>query len=312
MNGASVFPCPSNATCEGGSTSFVCSNNYIKNITNNDCDPCPEGTGGLNCTTISSGYYVNGTSVFPCPSNATCSGSSNPFVCNPGYTINSTDNGCVECPDGSTGLNCRTALANHYVNGNRVVPCPAHSICPGGTGFYTCSNGYYVNTTGGTCDQVRVIVQPGNSQLRNTTGTPTIDDATSCTATGCTLLFKDPITNTMLPINPCVREGKIYDFARKKCISKCCVMSMADAKNDNNCKLDVITSRSTKNTRLCTTRPNPRCCANIGETNLGCESYWIRGTESWSAQHNATCAAGFTDYGIDSISEKRRKYLAVT
>jgi hypothetical protein len=116
----------------------------------------------------------------------------------------------------------------------------------------------------------------------------------------------------MLPVNPCVRQGKIYDFARKKCIDKCCAMSMADAKKDNNCKLDVLTSPSVKNRALCSRLPINQCCANHLSGYDSCSAFWIRGTDSWSPQHNTKCAAGFTDYGVDSISEKRRKWSAVS
>ena len=312
MNGSSVFACPSYASCRGGSDSFVCSNGYMKNPENTRCDQCPEGTEGLNCTTISSGFYMSGASVLSCPSNASCSGGSNPFICSNGYTINSSGDGCLQCPTGATGLNCRTALPGNYMSGTTVRPCPSNAYCEGGTSPYTCSNGYYVNSRNGTCDVVTVIVQPGNSQLNSTTERPTIADTTSCTATGCTLLFKDPSTGNMIPRNPCIQQGKIYNFRTKRCISKCCVMSMSNAKNDNQCKNDVNSGPPVKNATLCRTRPHP-CCGIQNANNTSCSAYWSRGAYSWSAQNIRECeprpVSGFTDYGIDSISEKRRKYL---
>jgi hypothetical protein len=307
-SGSNSFLCPSNASCVGGLTSFVCSNNYIKNSTSNGCDPCPAGSEGLNCTTILRGYYNNGTTTLLCPSNATCAGGSASFVCDTGYMMNESGDGCVKCPDGTSGLNCTVALPGYYKNGANILKCPSNASCPGGSASFTCSNGYYVNSRTGTCDKVTLIVESRNTQLNNTAGTPTIADATSCTAAGCTLLFKDPTTGNMNPKNPCISEGNYYDFTTQKCINKCCAISMSNAKNDANCKYDVALGPLIKNTALCATKPSP-CCINSSQANnISCKNYWSRGADSWTTQHNTKCAAGFTDYGIDSISEKRRKY----
>ena len=310
-SGSNILRCPSNASCEGGSTPFVCSNDYIMNTSSNGCDPCPTGSEGLNCTTILRGYYNNGSRTLLCPSNAFCAGGSTPFVCADGYMLNETGDGCVKCPDGTGGSNCITILPGFYRSGTNILRCPSNANCEGGDVSYTCSNGYYVNSRTGTCEKVTIIAEPGSSQLYNTRGTPSIIDTTSCTATGCTILFRDPETGNMAPKNPCISEGGYYNFRTKRCINKCCTLSMSNAKNDSKCKYDVISGPPVKNNNLCRTRPS-RCCTNSSfANNTSCRSFWTPGTDAWTTQHNNKCSdiSAFTDYNrVETMLEKREKW----
>jgi hypothetical protein len=225
--------------------------------------------------------------------------------------INEAGDGCMPCQEGKGGPNCTEALPGYYLNEAGILgSCPSNAVCSGGTGLYTCSNGYFVNYRNGTCDVVTTIVQPGSSQLLNTRGSPTMAETTACTPRECTILFKDPVTGDMLPRNPCISQGDYYDFVTKKCINKCCLISMAAAKNDTKCKTDVITT-AVRKPGTCPRNSKNICCMRDVSKDSTCKSFWKPGVDTWTSERNARCAAGFTDYGIDSISEKRRKYLAM-
>jgi hypothetical protein len=188
-NGTATLICPSNASCAGGAASFICSNGYMINERGDGCLKCPEGNAGPNCTTILAGYYNNGSRTLICPSNASCPGGSASFVCSNGYMINERGDGCLKCPDGKGGLNCTEVLPGYYLNGSNAIACPNNAICRGGTAPFTCSNGYYLNRRSGTCDEI-----------------------ISCTSAGCTLLYRDPITGSMLPTTYSLNQMQSMDI----------------------------------------------------------------------------------------------------
>jgi hypothetical protein len=84
---------------------------------------------------------------------------------------------------------------------------------------------------------------------------------------------------------------------------------MSNAKNDSICKFNVVSATPIKNTALCSTKPSPCCTNNTQANNTSCKNYWTRGPDSWTAKHNATCAAGFKDYNkLETMLEKREKW----
>jgi hypothetical protein len=115
----------------------------------------------------------------------------------------------------------------------------------------------------------------------------------------------------MAPKNPCISEGGYYNFRTKRCINKCCTLSMSNAKNDSKCKYDVISGPPVKNNNLCRTRPS-RCCTNSSfANNTSCRSFWTPGTDAWTTQHNNKCSdiSAFTDYNrVETMLEKREKW----
>ena len=296
------------ATAQTSCIPETCKPNHKLNRLSNICEPCPLNTGGSNCTGSLPGYYISNGVIIPCPSNASCTGGSATFVCSNGYMLNQMGDGCLQCGEGLGGSDCTEAAPGHYLRDNRSVPCPSNAICKGGILPYTCSNGYFVNNINGTCDLVTTIVQPGNSQLRNTIGTPQISDTTGCTPTGCILLFRDPVTGTMLPTNPCMREGNNYNFATKKCFSKCCLMPMPNAKNDPICKVNVLSTAVRKPGMCPLNSPNACCKSDFGKEKT-CKKFWNTGVNVWSPEHNRICADRFTDYNkLETMLEKRQKW----
>ena len=89
--------CPSNATCNGGTT-FTCN----------------------------SGYYESESSCAKCPDNyATCSGTT--FTCKDGYY--KSNNQCVVCPDNATCTdNNMQCEQNFYQSGGKCEPCGSITV----------------------------------------------------------------------------------------------------------------------------------------------------------------------------------------
>lgn len=135
--GSSCLNCPNNATCAGGTNSFICNTNYTKS--------------GLYCAfSCPSGKYISGTSCLTCPSNATCNGTS-VITCKSGYALSGTT--CVK--------EKTTCNSNQYISGSNCLTCPNNATCDG-TNF-TCNSGYEKNN--GSCVSTKQIPVCENAAL---------------------------------------------------------------------------------------------------------------------------------------------------
>jgi hypothetical protein len=166
------------------------------------------------------------------------------------------------------------------------------------------------------CVPVRIIVKPGDPQLKNTTGQPGTNDYRSCKTVDqgdCTLIFDDG-TGNYTTTNPCTASGKLYNFATKRCstaVNPCCRFTSPAAAAAGGCVNDTQTI-FTKNPVKCPPGSKVLCCNQASSTNRSCQTqgYWTN-VMQFTANHNTTCASGFMNFGdgIDSIAQKRARRL---
>ena len=154
--------CPANATCSGGTASFVCKTGYQKNDDGTACVPKCSGD-----------TFLYNDTCHACPDNAVCK--DNTFQCNDGYyfVANTSAPYCIECPEHASvcsGLTVNDIMcqSGYYVV-NKIVSvssgasvpgkdckaCPANATCAGGTAGFVCNIGYYSSgramVNGGGC-----------------------------------------------------------------------------------------------------------------------------------------------------------------
>ena len=180
----------------------------------------------------------------------------------------------------------------------------------------TCDNNSVYSQQTNACVPVRVIVRPGDPQLKNTTGQPGTSDYRNCKTTDqgdCTLIFNDGNGN-YTTTNPCTVSGKLYNFNTKTCsiaINPCCRFTSPAAAAAGGCVNNTRTI-STKNPVKCPPGSKVLCCNQAYSTNRSCQvqGFWSNILQ-FTANHNATCASGFMDFGdqIDTIAQKRAKRL---
>ena len=118
--------CPANATCSGGTASFVCNTGYQKNAAGDACV--------ANCASTE---YFNGVKCVACPDNASCDNETRTVMCNPGYY--------------RTAFFSQSPITTTY----SCAECPKNATCAGGTASFVCNIGYYssgrVIVNGGGC-----------------------------------------------------------------------------------------------------------------------------------------------------------------
>lgn len=140
--------CPANATCNG-TKNFTCGSGYFKdNSTCTQCDSkCTVCSSATKCTQCTSGNYYNNSTCVACPANGSCTGGTTSFTCNAGY-YKGTDmclscpTACSACTKSGNNISCSSCNAGYYKDRTSCKTCPAFADCPGGTGKFTCSEGY--------------------------------------------------------------------------------------------------------------------------------------------------------------------------
>lgn len=137
--------CPANATCAGGTESFVCNSGYQKNSAGDACvSPC------------TSTEYFNGAECVACPDNASCDNETHTVMCN----VNYYRAAFFATSPATTTYSC--------------AACPKNATCAGGTATFKCNNGYY--STG------RVMINGGGCTACPEGGTTDTIGATSVSA----------------------------------------------------------------------------------------------------------------------------------
>ena len=309
------------------------------NCTATSCQP-GYGFSSGNCTQCGAGFFGSGgtTTCVACSQTGYTSpaGSSNSNACYcPNTNLPPRSQGSVS----NTLAALNTCVPNgtniyNYTIGTSVTttnPCTGQSfydfdrkvcvdsygnVVTGSSTNICASNQVYSQQTN-ACLSVSVIVKPGNPQLTGTTGTPGPGDYNNCQTVDqgdCTLLFKNS-SGAFTSTNPCLANGKIYNFATKACstaANPCCSITNPLAATAAGCANDIQTVY-TKNASKCPVGNTQRCCVYTNRADDTCKTYWTKSTQFTDA-HTASCAtSAFSDYGdnnkIDTIAEKRTKRL---
>jgi hypothetical protein len=329
MTGASAMTSPQASIDQSNCTASSCQPGY--------------GFSSGNCTQCGAGFFGSGgtTTCIACSQTGYTSpvGSSNASAC---YCPNTNLPPRSQGSASNTLAALNTCVPNgtniyNYTIGTTVTttnPCTGQSfydfdrkVCVDsygntvtGSSTNICTSNQVYNQQTNACQNVSVIVKPGNPQLTGTTGTPGPGDYNNCQTIDqgdCTLLFKNS-SGAFTTTNPCLASGRSYNFATKACsvpANPCCAFTTPAAAIAGGCSASTRSTGWVRNLTKCPAGNTFTCCTIGKATDITCrnQGFWINGLE-FTPQHTASCTtSAFTNYGdnnkIDTIAEKRAKRL---
>ncbi|KAM3143706.1 hypothetical protein pb186bvf_004202 [Paramecium bursaria] len=162
----------STSNCAQCNAGFYLSASNICTQCPTGCTSCALSSGTLACSAVSSGYYLNGSTVASCQPNCTSCNSTTCNICATGYVVNSTNNNlCTQCSAGcsvcTSSSSCSTCLSGYNLisSSNTCQQCPSNcSACSNTYLCSTCNLGYVLNA--GSC----VTLSQANCMTAGATG----------------------------------------------------------------------------------------------------------------------------------------------
>ena len=185
--------CPNNATCAGGTASFVCDSGYQKNSIGVGCE--------AKAITCNAGYYNNNGTCTACPKGT--------------YASSAGSSSCTPCPAGTY---------YNWTGGTACKPCPRGMQAPseGMSVCQDCPKGTYASTTGNAsctaCPKGTYVSSAGNSSCTacpdgETTGSTGNKSASACYSDNDEALDSGNLTRS----GKCPGTGLTYVAGRGCC-----------------------------------------------------------------------------------------------